>query len=61
MVRAGHAAAQRVESPSWELQGPHCGPPAALAALAPKPWLFVLACKSSLGEKVQILSNGGAQ
>ena len=52
MVCAGHAAAKQVESPSWELQGAHCGPPAALAALVPKLQLFVVACKTSLGEKV---------
>lgn len=45
-VRAGHAVDRLVESPSWELQGPHRGPPAALAALAPKPQLFVVACKT---------------
>lgn len=58
VVHAGHTAAQQVKSPSWELQGPHCGPPTALAALAPKPQLFVVACKASLRGKVQILTNG---
>lgn len=61
MVHAGHAAAQQVESPSWELQGPHRGPPAALAALAPKRRLFVVVCKTSLEGRIQILTNGGGQ
>lgn len=58
VVHARHAAARQVKLPSWQLQSPHCGPPAALAALAPKPQLFVVARKTSLRGKVQILTNG---
>lgn len=40
-----------VEAASWELQGPCCGPTAALAAPAPKPQLLLVACKTSPGER----------
>lgn len=50
-MTTGHAAAQWVESASWELQGLCCGPPAALAALTPKSQLLLVACKTPPGER----------
>lgn len=50
-MTTGHAAAQWVESTSWELQAPCCRPPAALAALAPKPQLLLVTCKTAPGER----------